>query len=68
MDVLVTARESRRLPARRQFTVFSDNSGDLGPEGLSFIPAAESPTGTPVVAVANEVSGSTTLFEVAVTR
>ncbi|WP_345800644.1 choice-of-anchor I family protein [Microbacterium sp. AZCO] len=47
---------------------FSDNSGDLGPEGLSFIPAAESPTGTPLVAVANEVSGSTTLFEVAVTR
>ncbi|TDN91388.1 choice-of-anchor I family protein [Microbacterium sp. BK668] len=47
---------------------FSDNSGDLGPEGLSFIPAGESPTGTPLVAVANEVSGSTTLFEVAVTR
>lgn len=47
---------------------FTDNSGDLGPEGLSFIPAAESPTGAPLVAVANEVSGSTTLFEVAVTR
>jgi 5'-nucleotidase len=45
---------------------FSDNSGDLGPEGLSFIPAAVSPTGEPLVAVANEVSGSTTLFEVAV--
>lgn len=45
---------------------FSDNSGDLGPEGLSFIPADESPTGTPLVAVANEVSGSTTLFEVGV--
>lgn len=47
---------------------FSDNSGDLGPEGLSFIPAAESPTGKPLVAVANEVSGSTTLFEIAVKR
>ncbi len=47
---------------------FSDNSGDLGPEGLSFIPATESPTGTPLVAVANEVSGSTTLFEVTVSR
>lgn len=45
---------------------FADNSGDLGPEGLSFIPAAESPTGAPLVAVANEVSGSTTLFAVSV--
>ena len=44
---------------------FATNTGDLGPEGLSFIPAAESSTGTPLVAVANEVSGSTTLFEVA---
>lgn len=47
---------------------FSDNSGDLGPEGLSFIPADQSPTGQPLVAVANEVSGSTTLFEVSVDR
>ncbi len=47
---------------------FADNSGDLGPEGLSFIPAAESPTGEPLVAVANEVSGSTTLLEVSVNR
>lgn len=43
---------------------FADNSGDLGPEGVSFIPATQSPTGTPLLAVANEVSGSTTLFEV----
>ena len=47
---------------------FADNSGDLGPEGLAFIPADESPTGAPLVAVANEVSGSTTLFEVSVNR
>ncbi|QIG39280.1 alkaline phosphatase [Microbacterium sp. 4R-513] len=47
---------------------FSDNSGDLGPEGLSFIPADESPTGSPLLAVANEVSGSTTLLEVGVNR
>jgi 5'-nucleotidase len=47
---------------------FADNSGDLGPEGLSFIPAEASPTGEPLVAVANEVSGSTTLFEVSIKR
>ncbi|MFL1427637.1 MULTISPECIES: choice-of-anchor I family protein [unclassified Nocardiopsis] len=38
---------------------------DLGPEGLKFIPAGDSPIpGTPLLAVANEVSGTTTLFRV----
>ncbi|WP_404429316.1 choice-of-anchor I family protein [Microbacterium lacus] len=39
-------------------------AGDLGPEGLTFIPAATSPTGEPLLAVANEVSGTTTLFSI----
>lgn len=39
-------------------------AGDLGPEGVEFIPAASSPTGKPLVAVGNEVSGTTTLFAV----
>ena len=39
-------------------------AGDLGPEGLTFIPAATSPTGAPLLAVANEVSGTTTLFSI----
>lgn len=47
--------------------VLSD-AGDLGPEGLAFIPAASSPTGKPLLAVANEVSGTTTLFSVTATR
>jgi 2',3'-cyclic-nucleotide 2'-phosphodiesterase (5'-nucleotidase family) len=37
-------------------------AGDLGPEGVTFIPAATSPTGKPMLAVGNEVSGTTTLF------
>ncbi|WP_082178361.1 choice-of-anchor I family protein [Arthrobacter sp. ZBG10] len=37
-------------------------AGDLGPEGLAFIPAGDSPTGKPMLAVGNEVSGTTTLF------
>lgn len=36
--------------------------GDLGPEGLDFIAADASPTGVPIVAVGNEVTGSTTLY------
>lgn len=39
-------------------------AGDVAPEGLAFIPAAESPTGAPMLAVGNEVSGSTTLWTV----
>ncbi|MCY7326902.1 MAG: alkaline phosphatase, partial [Microbacteriaceae bacterium] len=39
-------------------------AGDLGPEGLAFIPAEESPTGQPMLAVGNEVSGTTTLFSI----
>jgi choice-of-anchor I-like protein len=41
-------------------------AGDLGPEGVTFIAAKDSPTHTPLVAVANEVSGSTTLYQVTV--
>ncbi|WP_193597089.1 choice-of-anchor I family protein [Microbacterium sp. YJN-G] len=40
------------------------DAGDLGAEGLAFLPADASPTGTPMTAVANEVSGTTTLVEV----
>jgi len=39
-------------------------AGDLGPEGLKFIPAHESPTRRPMLAVAHEISGTVTLFEV----
>jgi hypothetical protein len=39
-------------------------SGDLGPEGLAFVPAADSPTGEPMLLVGNEVSGTTTAFAV----
>jgi hypothetical protein len=43
-------------------------AGDFGPEGLTFIPAKDSPTREPLLAVANEVSGTTTLFEIDVTK
>lgn len=38
--------------------------GDLGPEGLTFIPALRSPNGKPLLAVGNEVSGTTTVFQI----
>jgi len=37
-------------------------AGDLGPEGLAFVAAEDSPTGEPALIVGNEVSGTTTVF------
>ncbi len=45
-----------------QADVENGMAGDLGPEGLAFIAADDSPNGKPMLAVGNEVSGTTTLF------
>jgi hypothetical protein len=39
-------------------------AGDLGPESLVFVPAAQSATGKALLLMASEVSGSLTVFEV----
>ncbi|WP_193075287.1 choice-of-anchor I family protein [Pseudomonas sp. FME51] len=38
--------------------------GDLGPEGLVFVSAEQSPNGEPLLIVGNEVSGTTAIFQV----
>lgn len=39
-------------------------AGDLGPEGMTFIHANDSPNDKPLLVVANEISGSTTIYEI----
>ena len=39
---------------------------DVSPEGMIFVPAADSPTTKPLLIVANELSGTTTIYEVRV--
>lgn len=41
-----------------------EEAGDLGPEGFAFVSAANSASGTPMLIVGNEISGTTTFYSI----
>lgn len=47
--------------------VDSAEAGDLGPEGLVFVPAGKSPNGKPLLIVGNEISGTTAIYQLNLT-
>lgn len=49
----------------RSFSIWNMATGDLGPEGFKFVPADHSPTGKALLIVGNEVSGNTSVYEIA---
>lgn len=52
-------------PAAPAFVQYINTPEDIAPEGLSFVSAADSPTGRPLLITANEVSHTVAVFEVA---
>lgn len=50
----------------RDFTADVDTAeaGDLGPEGMHFVDAKDSPNGKPMLIVGNEVSGTTAIYTI----
>ncbi|MFB2638386.1 choice-of-anchor I family protein [Shewanella bicestrii] len=41
-------------------------AGDLGPEGMKFVSAEKSPNGQPLLIIGNEVSGTTSVYQIKV--
>ncbi len=62
--VFAAYENNRSFVTSLDFSLKDDLSaaGDLGPEGLKFIPADGNPLGVPLLAVASEVSGTVTLY------
>lgn len=60
----VTNPESAEFVDYKNSRTISSYGGDHGPEGITFISAADSPDGKNYVIIANEISGTLSIFEV----
>ena len=61
-----TNRKFPRNPSTNALLACNDvnDCGDLGPGGLTFVPTVQSPTGNALLIVSNEVSSTTTIWEI----
>lgn len=50
--------------SNHEINKFDDRRDDKGPEGVLFITEENRPNGQPLLVVANEVSGTTTVYEI----
>lgn len=55
--------DNNKLEAVKKGSAPANADGDLGPEGLTFIAAKDSPSGKPLLLVGFEVSGTSRVFE-----
>ncbi len=53
-------------PAVPSFVQYINLPEDVSPEGLAFVPAADSPTGKPLLITANEISNTVVVFQIEV--
>ena len=60
----VTNRKFMAADLKANVETGGASDGDLAPEGIVFVPAVDSPSGVPLLIVASETSGSTTIYEV----
>jgi hypothetical protein len=61
----IFAYDLSHRPGRASFAGYvNTREADLGPEGVRFIPAQDSPTRGPLVLVTNEISGTVTILAV----
>lgn len=51
-------------PAAPRFVTYARKDGDVSPEGLVFVSAADSPNGRALLILSNEVSGTVTVYEI----
>ncbi|WP_409439288.1 choice-of-anchor I family protein [Psychromonas sp. GE-S-Ul-11] len=63
-DMSVDPKNNKKNKNEQGIASYQVDAGDLGPEGFKFVAAKASPTGTPILIVGNEVSGTTRFYRI----